>query len=136
MAAQQILVLFVQVRILVGQLRKPDFTSGFLFLRINPKFLLFYTKISPIKRAFRFMKSGKPQVLEKYRLLFKHKYVHKGSLRFHNRSRTTLICFTIKVKIPVPFCSVAKPKRMSSPYLFIAQLYPFVRGRFNAFIVQ
>ena len=31
MAAQQILVLFVQVRILVGQLRKPDFTSGFLF---------------------------------------------------------------------------------------------------------
>ena len=67
MAAQQILVLFVQVRILVGQLRKPDFTSGFLFLRINPKFLLFYTKISPIKRAFRFMKSGKPQVLEKYR---------------------------------------------------------------------
>jgi len=37
---------------LVGQLRKPDFTSGFLFLRINPKFLLFHTKISPKKEGF------------------------------------------------------------------------------------
>jgi hypothetical protein len=52
MAAQQILVLFVQVRILVGQLRKPDFTSGFLFIWINPKFLLFHTKISPKKEGF------------------------------------------------------------------------------------
>ena len=95
MAAQQILVLFVQVRILVGQLRKPDFTSGFLFLRINPKFLLFHTQISPKKEGFPVHEKWKAQVLDKYRLLFKHKYVHKGSLRFHNRSRTTLICFTI-----------------------------------------
>ena len=136
MAAQQILVLFVQVRILVGQLRKPDFTSGFLFLRINPKFLLFYTKISPIKRAFRFMKSGKPQVLEKYRLLFKHKYVHKGSLRFHNRSRTTLICFTIIGENSRSILLRCQTKKDVIPVFIIAQLYPFVRGRFNAFIVQ
>ena len=34
MAAQQILVLFVQVRILVGQLWKPDVKSGFIFIRL------------------------------------------------------------------------------------------------------
>ena len=56
------------------------------------------------------MKSGKPQVLEKYRLLFKHKYVHKGSLRFHNRSRTTLICFTIIGEFPFHFVPLPNKK--------------------------
>ena len=81
MAAQQILVLFVQVRILVGQLREgvqkvfgtldlfvslleteikyPILQGGILpfwtpslFIWINPKFLLFHTKISPKKEGF------------------------------------------------------------------------------------
>ena len=64
MAAQQILVLFVQVRILVGQLRKPDFTSGFLFIWINPKFLLFHTQISPKKEGFPVHEKWKAQVLD------------------------------------------------------------------------